>query len=697
MKINPLLVSLYLSAGLASMTVNASEQKTIMEIQGTGSNSPFVDIGNKEYQSKDTFQVTGVITHIQAKGLGRDIPSGLYIQDAKGDNNPATSDGLFVSFDSKALAALPLQLGQTITATGKIKEAYNWTQLVAQDVSISGDTIKIIPAMPVILLETDNSLKDTLERYEGMRVTLASNNNLIVSRNFGYDRNVRRNNLALSVGSINMQPNQQFAPSSQDSKQQASQIKNNELIVESFNKAPAGRIPWYPSFAQSTNGVDYDYIRIGDSVAELTGVVGYSHNNFRLFVQNKATKDNFKHNNPRTAAPTLKDGDIKVATFNVLNYFNSPFGGDKNPLGQNRGAKTLEEFSMQRAKIVKAIIALDADIIGLMEIENNGTQSNSALKDLISHVNQELPLDKQYTFASNNEKYNGTGAITSQVIYRGEEMSLTNYQVITMPQQDAPAIGKENGKNFMRNAVTPTFKLKDSGELLTISVNHFKSKGSTCWEDVALQNNKDIDHQGSCEHFRVSGAYHLGQALEKIDGHKLIIGDLNSYALEDPLAVLTNRQHLPKSYDLRAARDTFIGGDSAKGKLLHGENGAVIKQSFGYINTIRKLHPEAFGYSFSNVVGTLDYILASPSLADHIVDATEWNINSPESTLFEYGTRYTGDMKKYADVYRSSDHDPVIISLNFNKPSKDNSGNTGIAVLLLSLGLLIRRQLYQLH
>lgn len=693
MKINPLLVSLCLSTGLANMTVNASEQKTIMEIQGAGDYSPFVDVGNKQYQSKDTFQVSGIITHIQTTKLGRDIPSGLYIQDPKGDNNPATSDGLFVSFDSKALSTLPLQVGQTITATGKIKESYHWTQLAAQDISISNEVIKTLPATPVTSLATDTNFSDTLERFEGMLVTIASDNNLIVSRNFGYDRNVRRNNLALAAGSINFQPNQQYAPSSKSSKQQAIDIKNNELIIESLDKAPAGKIPWFPSFAQSANGVDYNYIRIGDSVTNLTGVVGYSDNNFRLFVQSTATNENFKHNNPRTVAPTLKDGDIKVATFNVLNYFNSPFGGDKNPLGQNRGAKTNDEFSMQRAKIVKAILALDADIIGLMEIENNGTQANSALNDLLSHINKELPIDQQYSFATNSEKYNGTGAITSQVIYRSEEMSLASYQVITMPQQDAPTIGKENGKNFMRNAVTPTFKLKDSGELLTVSVNHFKSKGSTCWEDVALQNSKDVDHQGSCEHFRVSGAYHLGQALEKIEGHKLIIGDLNSYALEDPLAVLTNRQHLPDSYELRAARDTFIGGDSEKGKSLHGENGAVINKSFGYINTIRELHPEAFGYSFSNVVGTLDYILASPSLADHIVDASEWNINSPESTLFEYGTRYTGDMKKYADVYRSSDHDPVIISLDFSKPLKDDSGNTGIAVLLIGLGLLIRRRL----
>ncbi|MGB0834724.1 MAG: ExeM/NucH family extracellular endonuclease [Psychrobium sp.] len=704
MKFNPMLVPLLLATGAATQVAHATTTKTIMEIQGAGAHSPLVNIDDKQYESKNEITTTGVITHIQQRPLGRDITTGFYIQDVKGDNNPYTSDALFVSVSKEQFAKLALKVGQTVRVTGKAKEHYGFTQLSAKDVNISDKSITKINATPVVLNQKDKHLSDALERYEGMRVSIDDSNKLFVSRNYGFDRKVRRNNLALSYQSINMQPNQQAAPSSQASKNQIRNIRNNELIVESFNKAAAGTIAWYPSFGQSTNGADYNYIRIGDSVNSMAGIVGYSHGNYRLFVESTANKETFAHHNPRTSAPSLKDGDIKVATFNVLNYFNSPFGGDANPLSQNRGAKTQAEFEMQRAKIVKAILALDADIIGLMEIENNGTQTNSALQDLLNHINKHLPLEKRYQFASNGQKYNGTGAITSQVIYRPSKMSVANFQVINMPQQDAPEVGKENGKNFMRNAVTPTFKLTESGESLTVSVNHFKSKGSTCWEDVALQDSKDVDQQGSCEHFRVSGAYHLGKTLAKIDGHKLIIGDLNAYALEDPLSVLTNRQHLPQDYVIRAARNTYIGGNSSQGQQLHGDDGAIINQSFGYINTVRELHPDAFGYSFSNVVGTLDYVLASPSLKSHIVDVTEWNINSPESTLFEYGTRYTGDMKKFADVYRSSDHDPVIISLDFGKTQEQGksaekasddkqSGGAGIIMLIAGFALVIRRKL----
>lgn len=650
---------------LTSMPAAASEHQSIMTIQGNGAHSPMVDVQQKKYQSTKSYQVDGVITAIQSKKLGRDIPAGFYMQDAQGDNNQSTSDGIFVALSSVQLKAFKLQSGDLVTVTGKIKEAYGWTQIAASDVNFQSHHHVITPSK-LIPLATDKSLKETLERYEGMRVTLDKSTPLVISRNFGFDHRVKRNNLALSVAKVNDQPNQHFSPGSEQSLDQAKKIANNELIIESFNRAPAGTIPWYPSFAKVKNNNEYDYIRLGDGVSKLNGVIGFSHDSYRLFVESTATNVNFIHNNPRTTSPHIKHGDVKVATFNVLNYFNSPFGGAKNPLGQNRGAKSEAEFVMQRNKIVKAIIALDADIIGLMEIENNGAGKKSALFNLVTHVNKHLPNNKKYSFtAYEDSPFIGTGAITSQIIYREHKMSVTAFTIIDMPQQDAPAVGKENGRNFMRNAVTPTFTLKDNGQKLTVSVNHFKSKGSTCWEDVALQNKKNLDNQGSCEQFRVSGAFHLAQELAKIDGHKLIIGDLNSYALEDPISVLTNRKHLDKSYKITAARDTFIGQDKQNRHALHGEKGAVISKSFGYLNTVRNNNPNAFGYSFSNVVGTLDYILASPSLESHIVDAVEWNINSPESTLFEYGTKYTGSLKKFNDVYRSSDHDPVIISLSF--------------------------------
>jgi 5'-nucleotidase len=100
-------------------------------------------------------------------------------------------------------------------------------------------------------------------------------------------------------------------------------------------------------------------------------VLGYGFNEWRLqpttpvdAATPAASRTTFKDTNPRTAAPVNVGGDIRLASFNVLNYF-VHFGGDA------RGAADAAALAKQQAKIVSAITALDADVIALMEIENS--------------------------------------------------------------------------------------------------------------------------------------------------------------------------------------------------------------------------------------------------------------------------------------------------------------------------------------
>ena len=48
------------------------------------------------------------------------------------------------------------------------------------------------------------------------------------------------------------------------------------------------------------------------------------------------------------------DGEIKVASFNVLNFFNGA-GDGVTGFPTSRGADSVEEFERQKAKIVAAI------------------------------------------------------------------------------------------------------------------------------------------------------------------------------------------------------------------------------------------------------------------------------------------------------------------------------------------------------
>ncbi|GAM56473.1 extracellular deoxyribonuclease xds [Vibrio ishigakensis] len=143
------------------------------------------------------------------------------------------------------------------------------------------------------------------------------------------------------------------------------------------------------------------------------------------------------------------------------------------------------------------------------------------------------------------------------------------------------------------------------------------------------------------------------------------------------MLILTNREHAPESYETWAARDTYIGGDETSGTPLHGEQGALIEHSYGYIDIVEELKPHTYSYSYNDTVGTLDYVLVDADLKGYVVDAQVWPINAVESTLFEYSTQYSGDLPKYGDPYRSSDHDPAIVVFQFKKNGGGNDSQDG--------------------
>ncbi|WP_311197281.1 ExeM/NucH family extracellular endonuclease [Vibrio sp. SS-MA-C1-2] len=667
---------------------------TIQEIQGEGKTSPF--ISGYPYITEEEYYVKGVVTAVTTG-----ISKGFYLHALVDDQNNQTSEGLFVNTSQTD----DISAGDVVCVKGNIQEYYDNTQLKASTGNTLVQSQQAVPqAETIILKPSDESFSDTLERYEGMLVATDKALDLRITRTFGYDYDGRRNNLVVAQGEVNLQPNQIYVANSEQSHAQRQKNAEQRLFVETDQKAADGTVPFYPNFGRTDadqNGTTEDVLRINDTITGLEGVINYSYNEYRLITTNTITRDDIISNSPRTESPAEKQGDLRVATFNVLNYFNSPFGGDQNPLNQNRGANNLEEFERQQAKIVSAIVKLDADIIGLMEIENNGFGDGSAIKQLVEQINAKINSKKdQYQYISVDSNQDGqfdeldsvgTDAISVGVIYRVKSVKLIESQVIEMPRQQAPTVYDdsgdeiESGLNYQRDTLAPTFKIKggndkEPSEYLTVAVNHLKSKGSKCWEDAAPidqggQNQQDLDYQGSCENFRVAGVVALGEALNHIDEqqkknqvhHTIILGDLNAYGQEDPLLILTDYSKDKYQKEIRAARDTYIGD-----KIQYGEEGAVINQNFGYINAVSKLHPVGWSYSYDDEVGSLDHILISPTLESKLVNATEWHINAAESTLFDYNGEYKGDFPHYLDHYRSSDHDPAIVDLNIYHNQKGN-------------------------
>ena len=123
-------------------------------------------------------------------------------------------------------------------------------------------------------------------------------------------------------------------------------------------------------------------LRSGDTVANITGILDERFEGYRI---QTSTGVNFTPSNARPNTPPAVGGTLKVSSFNVLNYFNGNGTGGGFPTP--RGANNVTEFNRQRDKIIQAIINSGADVMGLMEIENDGYGSTSAIQDLINGLN----------------------------------------------------------------------------------------------------------------------------------------------------------------------------------------------------------------------------------------------------------------------------------------------------------------------
>ncbi|KOO12228.1 nuclease, partial [Vibrio xuii] len=201
----------------------------------------------------------------------------------------------------------------------------------------------------------------------------------------------------------------------------------------------------------------------------------------------------------------------------------------------------------------------------------------------------------------------------------------------------------------------------------SVVVNHFKSKGSECIEEwiAGVEESEPSDLQGNCNAFRVSAAKAVGEAIKNVKGDVLVMGDLNAYGMEDPLLTLTDYSQEKYGREIYTASYTTLGEDEQGNKKSYEPAGAKIEQGYGYINLNTMLHGvDTFSYTYSGELGNLDHALASSSLAKKVVAIEDWHINALESNLFEYSSKYTGNMPKYNDAFSASDHDPVIIAID---------------------------------
>ena len=593
------------SFSTAELLVCNAPDTFIHDVQGSGSASTLVD---------QSVLVQAVVTAV--------LPDSnvFYIQeeDAETDGDKSTSEGVLVFNDSGAFS-MPV-VGDVVSVKGTVSEFFNRTQITLTSAPLVCGTATVSASnftLPVASL-------DELESLEGMLVT--SSAALTVTDNFTLGR---FGQLTLSNGRL-YNPTNIFTPGSAEAIALADSNSLNRLILDDGNDTSNPDVVPFPTGGLSADNT----LRMGDTVSAVTGVVDYSFSEYRVIPTQAPT---FAATNPRTSQPELTLGNLKVASLNVLNFFNTidagqdicgPTGGFECRGADNNGTDTngLTEFERQKSKTVAAIVAMDADIVGLMEIENDGFGTDSAIIELVDGINAQMG---EGTYAVvNGGSTIGTDAITVALIYKPASVALSGeLQVLNSSNSisDDSGVLFDDGKN--RPSLAQKFALLENGAELVVSVNHLKSKGSNC----GVGDDDSTTGQGNCNLTRTRAAQALTAFITEQFGETpvLIIGDLNSYAKEDPISAIIGAGYT----DLA----NYFGG------------------------------AQAYSYSFNGELGYLDHALASASMLDSVVDTTEWHINADEPVVLDYNLDFQSEaqqVKYYApDAYRMSDHDPVVISL----------------------------------
>lgn len=601
----------------------------ISAVQGASGASPLLG---------SVVEIQGVVVaDFQGSGSGL---SGFNVEEEQVDQDadPLTSEGIFV-FDGAG--SVPVQAGDVVRVRGTVQEYFNLTELANVTVTVCSSG-SALPSAASITLPV--STVDTLERWEGMLVSVSgpSGSPLVVTETFTDGR----------YGEVVLATSRLWNPTNVELPNSAQRAALADLNLRSRIQLDDGRTTENPS-----TPVPIPYIggngtlRLGDTLTlgnlpagqrVLTGALGYAFDTYEINPTIAITQSSWTSVNPRPSAPSL-NGRLKVVAMNTLNYFKTldtateaqcgSSGACCGPTGvlECRGAQTASELTRQEAKLQAEMKALNADVYALQELQNPALSgpkaSELALAGLTALLNTSPNAAGTYAYVTTGAI--GTDAIKVGFIYKVATVQpVGTYEVI----DSGDCASYRDNRN--RPSLVQTFREIATNAKFTAVALHLKSKGSSCSSDG---DTLDPNGQGECNLTRLAAAQCIRTRLASdptasADPDFLLLGDLNAYSREDPITYL---------------------------------------EANGYTDIMRQSQYEgstAYDYVFQGEAGALSHVLANAALSSQIVGAKAWHINADEPSSFDYND-FNQAAAYSPDMYRASDHDPLVVGLNLTPPA----------------------------
>ncbi len=668
----------------------------IDEIQGTGARSPFAPAtGNA---AGDIKTVQGVVTAIYRTGGF----NGMFIQTGGTggltDATPGASDALFI-FGGSNMVNVPagVVLGDSVRVTGPVSEFFDSTQITPA--SPAGVVELGVALDPVTALEIAYPTT-TVDREAQEGMLLEPTDTFTVTNNFQTNGFAE---IGLATGDIPLRQPTEFAAPDDTAAIDAIIADNAARAITLDDGATTNYLS-----NQTTKAIPLPWLtgttsppRVGAEATFHSPVILDWRNSIWKFQPQSQVTDSgstlvtFEDTRAQNETPASVAGDISIATFNVLNFFNTtgeaytdngqlqdpPLDtfctyftdrGDPGPpsvngqrIGNNscgvrnqddpdtpaneansnngsgpRGAATSDSLARQEQKLVHTINALDASVIALEEMENSiklpgETNRDEALAYLTFLLNEADPgVEDKWKYVKSPGEATNAGAVAEQDVIRNA--------FIYQPALVSP-VGQSDilfGTTQFANAREPlaqAFKVAGApnSDAFAVVVNHFKSKGDN------------------------------GSPAPPASGDNTnspLFGAFNGDRVRQATRLVEFANDFAASRDIE---EIFLAGDF--NSYTEEEPIHVLEAGgFELVESDDPNSPDEESYSFSGLSGSLDHVLGNAAAMDLVTEADIWEINANESVAYQY-SRYNYNATIFfdpADPFATSDHNPEIVGLD---------------------------------
>lgn len=522
----------------------------IEDIQGQGAESPMIG------------RAVTVEATVSAVFQGSGELDGFYIQQP--DKDQQASHGLFV------YTGIDVRAGERVRLRGQVTEYYGLTELTKVRLlgRCGNEALPNAIALPPSLSLTDR------EALEGVLVRTAP-------------LNITENHQLVRYGQLQLGTDFLGSPAEQ-----------RWLVDDPSSQVSPSSISYLSEVSSRTQ------LHLGNEVAPFHSIVTFSFGEYRLI----PTKP-LSITTPDFALPAKGDTAVRVAGVNVNNLFNGNGRGDGFNVG--RGPENQKQYKDKLTRLSQALLQLQADVLVLNEVENDGFNDTSTVADLIESLNQQTGSDRMDAVSFSAEQTGGS-AIQNVILFKART-------VVPVAEPKSILATSQWRDRWHRPFLQQAFEFVGNGERFVVVAAHLKSKGSGCPGDTPSA----VEREGACSAERVDA---IAQLLDWLPNQEqrpvLLVGDLNAYPNERPIKLLE-----------RAGWESLVD------------------------------MTDRYSYVFDGTPGILDYVIGNALTRGQVIASGYWPINSGAvqgSSLPRSLNRLT-----MPPFYAFSDHDPVFADLTF--------------------------------